>query len=215
MQERMDSRSASSTTCWKMQRGHPTGLVTECAPSKWAGQIFVKRAGFRTTVLDVPSDNSVGTAKARFKWSKARLRKSKRNRDQYHDTRSLGSDGVRREEALLLCGGMCGEGVCMGKPTVVFPAKTVKRRRAVKANRQRRRSHHVPQSAEVPVCAPAPEPDAPATQGDQPAKGEVKPAEARKPEEALVQLQTGLGLNIKLLGHEHPHVADFKYNQSL
>ena len=75
---------------WKMQQGHPPGHVTEGAPSKWEGQIFVKRAGFRTTVLEVTSDDSVASVKARFKWCNARL--LRHSRELWDDTRSLGSE---------------------------------------------------------------------------------------------------------------------------
>jgi len=89
-------------------------------PIKWEGQIFVKRAGFRTAVLEVTSDASVASVKARFQWFNARL--LRHSRELWDDTRSLGSYGVRKEDTLQLCGRLCG-GVCMGKPTVVLQSK--------------------------------------------------------------------------------------------
>ena len=93
---------------WKMHQGSRAGPVADGAPSKWEGQIFVKRAGFRTTALDVTSEDSVGSVKARFKWLNARLLRY--SRDLWDDARSLGSHGVRKQETLFLCGRLCGGG---------------------------------------------------------------------------------------------------------
>jgi hypothetical protein len=99
--------------------------VTQVAPScpQWAGQIFIQRAGRRTFVLNVTSDDTVASVKARLKWRDSRLIKSPL--ELWDDTRSLGSYGVRKEDTLLLCGRLCGGGVCMGKPTVVAPGEDI------------------------------------------------------------------------------------------
>ena len=99
--------------------------VTQVAPScpQWAGQIFIQRAGRRTFVLNVTSDDTVASLKARLKWTDSRLIKSPL--ELCDDTRSLGSYGVRKEDTLLLCGRLCGGGVCMGKPTVVAPGENI------------------------------------------------------------------------------------------
>jgi hypothetical protein len=99
--------------------------VTQVAPScpQWAGQIFIQQAGRRTFLLHVTSDDTVASLKARLKWPDSRLIKSPL--ELWDDTRSLGSYGVRKEDTLLLCGRLCGGGVCMGKPTVVAPCKNI------------------------------------------------------------------------------------------
>jgi len=99
--------------------------VTQVAPSctQWAGQIFIQRAGRRTFVLNVTSDDTVASVKARLKWRDSRLIKSPL--ELCDDTRSLGSYGIRKEDTLLLCGRLCGGGVCMGKPTVVAPDEDI------------------------------------------------------------------------------------------
>jgi len=99
-----------------------TGRRTEFALG-WEGQIFVKQAGWRTVVLHVTSEDTVGSLKARFRWSNSRLIKSPR--ELWDDTRSLGSYGVRKEDTLMLCGRLWGGGVCMGKPTVVAPGEDI------------------------------------------------------------------------------------------
>ena len=98
--------------------------VTQVAPScpQWAGQIFIQQAGRRTFLLDVTSDDTVASLKARLKWPDSRLIKSPL--ELWDDTRSLGSYGVRKEDTLLLCGRLCGGGV-MGKPTVVAPGENI------------------------------------------------------------------------------------------
>ena len=99
-----------------------TGRRTEFALG-WEGQIFVKQAGWRTVVLHVTSEDTVGSLKARFRWSNSRLIKSLR--ELWDDTRSLGSYGVRKEDTLMLCGRLWGGGICMGKPTVVAPGEDI------------------------------------------------------------------------------------------
>ena len=49
--------------------------VTQVAPicPQWAGQIFIQRAGRRTFVLNVTSDDTVASVKARLKWRDSRL----------------------------------------------------------------------------------------------------------------------------------------------
>jgi hypothetical protein len=105
--------------CCTLQR-HRT-LAPSCP--QWAGQIFIQRAGRRTFVLNVTSDDTVASLKARLKWPDSRLIKSPL--ELWDDTRSLGSYGVRKEDTLLLCGRLCGGGVCMGKPTVVAPGENI------------------------------------------------------------------------------------------
>jgi len=133
--------------------------VTQAAPScpQWAGQIFIQRAGRRTFVLNVTSDDTVASVKARLKWRDSRLIKSPL--ELCDDTRSLGSYGVRKEDTLLLCGRLCGGGVCMGKPTVVAPGE-----------------HIAPQDA-----APAPQaPAAPTAPEEVAAPAELYQAERQK-----------------------------------
>jgi len=81
--------------------------VTQVAPScpEWAGQIFIKRAGRRTFVVNVTSDDTVASVKARLKWRDSRLVHA--SRELWDDTRSLGSHGVSKEDTILLCGRLC------------------------------------------------------------------------------------------------------------
>ena len=94
----------------------------EPSSPQWAGQIFIKRTGRRTFVLNVTSDDTVASVKARLKWRNSRL--VHLPQELCDDTRSLGSYGVRKEDTLLLCGRLCGGGV-MGKPTVVAPGENI------------------------------------------------------------------------------------------
>jgi pyruvate/2-oxoglutarate dehydrogenase complex dihydrolipoamide acyltransferase (E2) component len=124
--------------------------VTQVAPScpQWAGQIFIQQAGRRTFLLHVTSDDTVASLKARLKWPDSRLIKSPL--ELWDDTRSLGSYGVRKEDTLLLCGRLCGGGVCMGKPTVVAPGENIAPQDAAPAP-------HAPAAPTAPeeVAAPA------------------------------------------------------------
>jgi hypothetical protein len=82
--------------------------VNQVEPSspQWAGQIFIKRTGRGTFVLNVTSDDTVASVKARLKWRNSRL--VHLPQELYDDTRSLGSYGVRKEDTLLLFGRLCG-----------------------------------------------------------------------------------------------------------
>jgi hypothetical protein len=82
--------------------------VNQVEPSspQWAGQIFIKRTGRRTFVLNVTSDDTVASVKARLKWRNSRL--VHLPQELCDDTRSLGSYGVRKEDTLLLFGRLCG-----------------------------------------------------------------------------------------------------------
>ena len=165
-------------------------------PITWEGQIFVKRAGFRTAVLEVTSDASVASVKARFQWFNARL--LRHSRELWDDTRSLGSYGVRKEDTLQLCGRLCGGGVCMGKPTVVLPGEDS----ATPSSNQGEPATQPPlaeaaqeeqaratTSGDAPVPASTQEPAAPAKEEDQAAKAEAKPADERKPAETAPAAQ--------------------------
>ena len=185
---REDGPSLRHTSAWwKMQQGHRAGHAAEGAPSKWAGQIFVKRAGFRTTVLEVTSDDSVASVKARFKWFNARL--LRHSRELWDDTRSLGSYGVRKEDTLQLCGRLCGG---MGKPTVVLPGEDSATPSSSQgepatepplAEAAQEEQARATTSGDAPVPASTQEPAAPAKEEDQAAKAEAKPADERKPAE--------------------------------
>ncbi len=91
--------------CKMMKDAPSAGRQTEFALG-WEGQIFVKQAGWRTVVLHVTSEDTVGSLKTRFKWSNSRMIKSPR--ELWDDSRSLGSYGVRKEDTLLLCGRLGG-----------------------------------------------------------------------------------------------------------
>jgi chemotaxis protein histidine kinase CheA len=112
-----------SALAWKMMKDAPsTGCKTEFALG-WEGQIFVKQAGWRTVVLRVTSEDSVGSLKTRLNRSNSRLIRS--TRELWDDTRSLGSYGVRKEDTLLLCGRLLG-GMPTGHPETAAraPAQT-------------------------------------------------------------------------------------------
>jgi hypothetical protein len=107
---RADGPSLRQTAlAWKMMKEGPSAEhATQVAPScpQWAGQIFIKRAGWRTFALNVTSNDTVASVKARLKWRDSRLVHSPR--ELWDDARSLGSYGVCKGDTLLLCGRLGG-----------------------------------------------------------------------------------------------------------